>query len=115
MEIVLYLIFLILGIIGGIIGYEEKRRQKTRDRVANEVLQGFDIRATRDRVGKIVRESVGGGVLKRRELKVDLQKTEASFKHCRRCGSRMIKKTGEYGRFWGCSSYPRCGYTESRK
>ena len=31
---------------------------------------------------------------------------------CPRCGSRLIKKTGRFGPFWGCSGYPSCGYTE---
>lgn len=29
---------------------------------------------------------------------------------CPRCGGRLIKKTGRFGPFWGCSRYPQCGY-----
>lgn len=28
--------------------------------------------------------------------------------NCPRCGSPMRRRSGRYGRFWGCSQYPRC-------
>ncbi len=30
---------------------------------------------------------------------------------CPRCGSRLKMRNGKYGRFWGCSAFPRCRYT----
>ncbi len=27
---------------------------------------------------------------------------------CSRCGGAMVVRSGKYGRFWGCLSYPRC-------
>ncbi|MXN64627.1 hypothetical protein GR183_06895 [Stappia sp. GBMRC 2046] len=32
---------------------------------------------------------------------------------CPRCGSSMRRRTGRYGRFWGCSQYPRCRGTRN--
>ncbi len=32
---------------------------------------------------------------------------------CPKCGSRMIKRTGRYGTFYGCSKYPYCKYTHN--
>jgi len=32
---------------------------------------------------------------------------------CPRCGNAMVKKTGQYGPFWGCNSYPFCRATMS--
>lgn len=32
---------------------------------------------------------------------------------CPKCGSRLVKRTGIYGEFWGCSSFPRCRYTRN--
>jgi len=29
---------------------------------------------------------------------------------CPRCGGNLVLRTGRYGRFYGCSSYPRCSY-----
>lgn len=34
-------------------------------------------------------------------------------KICPVCGSEMKKRNGRYGEFWGCTSYPRCRYTEN--
>jgi len=30
---------------------------------------------------------------------------------CPRCGGNLVKRTGKYGSFYGCSSYPKCRYT----
>ena len=27
---------------------------------------------------------------------------------CARCKSPMVRRTSEYGPFWGCSQFPRC-------
>lgn len=34
-------------------------------------------------------------------------------KSCPVCGAPMKKRSGRYGEFWGCSSFPRCRYTEN--
>lgn len=31
---------------------------------------------------------------------------------CPRCGGRLVRRSGKYGEFFGCSSFPRCRYTE---
>lgn len=30
---------------------------------------------------------------------------------CPRCGGKLILREGRYGRFYGCSNYPKCSYT----
>ena len=32
---------------------------------------------------------------------------------CAQCGSEMVVKTGIYGKFWGCMTWPKCDYTKS--
>lgn len=32
---------------------------------------------------------------------------------CPKCGSLLVKRTGKFGEFWGCSSYPGCRYTRN--
>lgn len=39
----------------------------------------------------------------------DNQKIEQMI--CPRCGNKLILRTGKYGSFYGCSSYPKCHYT----
>jgi|GEM_PF-961075 len=35
-------------------------------------------------------------------------KTTSGIQMCPKCGSRMTRRTGRYGPFWGCSRYPDC-------
>ena len=39
--------------------------------------------------------------------------TTLSVPNCPRCGSAMRQRSGRYGRFWGCSRYPRCRGTRN--
>ena len=32
---------------------------------------------------------------------------------CPLCGGKVVKKTGRYGAFWGCSRYPDCTFTDT--
>lgn len=31
---------------------------------------------------------------------------------CPRCGGNLIEKSGKYGKFFGCSNYPKCNFTK---
>ena len=44
-------------------------------------------------------------------LPVELTKRNA--KKCTQCDQVMAKRQGPKGKFWGCSGYPGCKYTES--
>jgi restriction system protein len=35
------------------------------------------------------------------------------IKNCPKCGGNLIERTGKYGKFYGCSNYPKCQYTEN--
>lgn len=35
-----------------------------------------------------------------------------AVKKCPKCGNVLRKRSGRYGAFWGCMSYPECKYTE---
>lgn len=30
---------------------------------------------------------------------------------CPECGGHLVERKGRYGRFYGCSNYPKCRYT----
>ena len=34
---------------------------------------------------------------------------------CPHCGSALVRRTGKYGAFWGCSNYPACKFTKPIK
>ncbi|SCW62494.1 DNA polymerase-3 subunit epsilon [Ruminococcaceae bacterium YRB3002] len=37
------------------------------------------------------------------------------IKYCSRCGNLLKKRSGAYGEFWGCASFPDCRYTRNVK
>lgn len=41
--------------------------------------------------------------------------TEDKIKICPKCGGNLLEKTGRYGKFFGCSNYPKCQYIENIK
>lgn len=34
-------------------------------------------------------------------------------KPCPKCGGSLVEKNGKYGKFYGCSNYPKCKFTEA--
>lgn len=50
-----------------------------------------------------------------RSINQRIQKRENSIKEgrCPQCGDVLILRSGKFGRFLGCSSYPRCKFTKN--
>ncbi len=48
------------------------------------------------------------------EMKPDVM-ISRGIKVCSKCGSPMKQREGKFGRFYGCTSYPECRYTEDIK
>lgn len=44
------------------------------------------------------------------EIKVE-EKPKKETDICPGCGGKLKYRSGRYGKFWGCSNYPRCTYT----
>ena len=34
---------------------------------------------------------------------------------CPRCGGHLVERDGKYGKFWGCSNYPKCTFILNKK
>jgi len=43
---------------------------------------------------------------------VDTTVPEVEASVCQKCGSELVRRKGKYGAFLGCSTYPKCDYTE---
>ncbi len=41
-----------------------------------------------------------------------LSETKPAKKRCKKCGSVMKLRHGEFGSYYGCSRFPVCNYTE---
>lgn len=52
-----------------------------------------------------------------RKIKKEISHREDDINHniCPRCGEKLVKRTGRYGDFMGCSNYPKCRFTEKTK
>lgn len=53
-------------------------------------------------------------VTKKIEIDSTLNK-ELTENVCPKCGSKLVKRNGKYGEFYGCSNFPNCKYTRSIK
>ena len=38
------------------------------------------------------------------------RKRKEELKVCPRCGGKLVVIDGQYGKFYGCSNYPKCRY-----
>lgn len=98
--------YLILIIIGGIVAFsliswickkiseaQNKRRQKVLDEIAQDTLAGFDFNKEKGGIKSIVSQYV----------------TEVF--RCPKCNGMLVLGDGIYGKFLGCSRYPKCKYT----
>ena len=123
MEVILY----IIGIYGGfvLIGWIfskisevfKKHREKIRDQVAAEVLNGLDIdnvianykqKLVHIRYSKI--DPINGQI---ERMKEQLWESNAMLMNeCPKCKEgHLIVRKGKYGKFMGCTKYPKCDYT----
>ncbi len=125
MEAILY----IIGIYGGIalIGWIfskiseafKKHREKIRDQVATEVLSGLDI--------DTVIESYKGKLAHIKYSKTDPMRGQIErmkeqlwgssallMNECPKCKEgHLIVRKGKFGKFMGCTKYPKCDYTNN--
>lgn len=119
-------IFLIYGglfflgwLFNGISDWSKKHKEDIRNQVAEELLAGRDIKSDIEKYknklahlesNKIdsINEQIDG-------LKVQLWGTNVVLmKDCPECkeGSLIVRK-GQYGKFLGCTKYPKCKYTKN--
>ena len=47
------------------------------------------------------------------ELEGEIKKVVPETKKCPECGSDLVLRKGKYGKFWGCSNYPKCKHIEN--
>lgn len=112
-------IFLVGFVISTISKAVRKRKERIRDQVAEEVLSGLNIEIVIDsyksKLAHIkyiktdpIREEID-------RLRVQLWGRDAVLmKECPKCkeGHLMVRK-GQYGKFLGCTKYPKCDYTNN--
>lgn len=73
----------------------------------SRALKG-DATGDRDRVGRGKAPGGEGSAPGRRGMQ-----GTASDEVCPDCGAALVKRSGRFGEFWGCSAFPRCRYTKN--
>ncbi len=43
---------------------------------------------------------------------INNNKKEYDSNTCPKCGGKLVERTSKYGKFYGCSNYPKCKYTK---
>ena len=66
------------------------------DKIANANISSYDTR--REHVSKIKTE-------------ITEKQNKINNKICPKCGGALVERSGKYGKFIGCSNYPKCKYT----
>lgn len=49
------------------------------------------------------------------KLKIQRRNNAVASRRCPLCGGDLVLRKGKYGKFYGCSNYPKCKYTLSNK
>jgi hypothetical protein len=84
-----------------IASFQEPRLSPEQVDAICEKIQSVRIRSTR----KTRRQHV-------QNVKAAQKKKAADPGRCPRCGGKLVVRNGKYGRFYGCSNYPHCRYTQ---
>jgi hypothetical protein len=110
-------IFFIGWVINTISDLSKKHKEKVRDQVAQEVLNGMDIKTTIESYKNKLAiincqrpDPIGEEI---EVLRTQFFGRDAILiKDCPECkeGSLIVRK-GKYGKFLGCTKYPNCKYT----
>jgi hypothetical protein len=69
---------------------------------------------SKDQIEEIYQSLINSGNKKisNREHVKNIKKTQKDLKEgiCPRCGGKLVEKEGKYGKFYGCSNYPKCKF-----
>jgi hypothetical protein len=69
---------------------------------------------SKEQIEEIYQSLINSGnkkILNREHVK-NIKKTQKDLKEgiCPRCGGKLVEKEGKYGKFYGCSNYPKCKF-----
>ena len=96
-----YLIALVVVVFVIVIVYSIKYKTKKSKNLPHvEIIEKPDVDITVKDTGSKITEPV--------------QTISYSRNKCPRCGSRLVDRLGPYGKFIGCSAYPKCTYTRKK-
>jgi len=87
------------------------------DTLANKILSYKEVLIKNvDEIVKIInKNNITDKNLKKKHIKnIKNNLIDKDKNKCPKCGGQLVKRTGKYGSFIGCSNYPRCKYTSNK-
>ena len=100
--------------------WNEEKKSNLRDQVANEVMPHTGITSELIELYKSRLQSIGYNENQKYKWLSDYyhnrekKSVRGLLKKCPTCDSGYLRvMTGKYGKFLGCSSYPKCHYTKN--
>lgn len=90
------------------------------DFLKNKILKFKDINYTYD-INELANIIKNNNIVDRKMRRKHIKDIHTKIKNdnelvnkmiCPKCGNQLVKKTGKYGTFIGCSNFPKCKYTK---
>lgn len=85
------------------------------NRYQTQTLSWDQVQAIRRKIEEVRLSSKEKEVRKRQKASVRNAKAHKQYSvasgRCPRCGGKLVLREGRYGKFYGCSNYPKCTYT----
>jgi len=101
------IIIIIFGIVEWIRESIKKRNERIKDNIAKEVLGDFDYNEEKNKI----LNKTDYYIKEKKKIIKNLNIEDM----CPLCENKLQLRNGEYGKFWGCQSYPDCNFTKSFK
>jgi len=97
---------------GGSIVNENQLSSAIKD---NEIEESLSLREVKDIIEELARLNLKDKEARREHIlqvqkHVNERKLKESNLICPRCGGSLVVRNGPYGKFYGCSNYPKCRY-----
>ncbi len=86
----------------------------------NKLIKSYNTEIINESLIEIKNKIESGNILDKeainehvRNIRTTIKETENKIQNsiCPKCGGKLVERSGKYGKFIGCSNYPKCKYT----
>ena len=98
-----------------------KAKNVTQLDLLNRLIQSYDTIILNENLENIKQQIESSNILEKEDRKQHVQKIKTTISEnkekiqnniCPKCGGNLVERNGKYGKFIGCSNYPRCKYID---
>ena len=86
----------------------------------NRLIKSYNTEIINENLTELKNKIESGNILDKeaknehvRNIRTTIKETENKIQNniCPKCGGKLVERNGKYGKFIGCSNYPKCKYT----